>query len=499
MALSNQLHSADYSSRNLWERIGDLIWPPGLLAAASLAAYLCLYDLPLSHLPVAIWIILSFSVLPLLALGILTALIYFRDRRLRGELETEQDVANSLVGQEEEIQEEMRAHRKMAKKPAGALSYTGKWLASASGNGSGLVSASRSYVELRCSAGEDLRLDSLRNFMSEYVVKRVEGLQTYHERAFQIGLLGTVAGFIVQIIITQELMQGSFFSQSFLTGVILKAGSTGVGIMVAIYARSRRERLLEQYDRLAQWFEEFAGRHLAIVFTEASAERGDLADRLQATINEFKRTVAGIDTKLKSAISEAVKDLSGKLGESLKVTLASQLADIITNRITAPFCDEMGKLRMTLSQTQGAMLASARELNDNAVKIKNELASTIKSSSDINEGLSQTKNQVGNLIDKFEKIVKQADSVAHTLHGGQGELALAIKQIRNQDGHHNSLSLVTKDLINEAEIQRGEAQNLGQQLAVVAQMMDDLTGVARTIDGLNQGLLRNNHTEGDDR
>ncbi len=345
---------------------------------------------------------------------------------------------------------------------------------------SGLVAATESYVTQRFVAGEDLRLDALRDFLNERALDRVDPLQRDHELAFGIGLAGTVLGLGVQLFLaglqSESSAQVSVFSQTFLTGVVLKASSTFVGILVAAYARSLRWSLLEGYDRLVAQLEEFVGFRIAPLFTAVRAERGDLGETLRGVIEELKNTVGHIEIHLRTALYEAVERASEALGEKLKQTFASELAESIQEQITKPFRTEVDRLKEAITRTGDAISENARGLRDGAREFQKEFSETVRASFTISKELQDASHVLERVAQKFEEVVEQAERVSTTLRASEGEVARAIQQSRGQDDNHYPDIPAITDLTEIARLLREATQNMDHQLASMAQLNDRLDG-----------------------
>ena len=333
---------------------------------------------------------------------------------------------------------------------------------------SDLTRTTETYVLQRYVAGEDLRLDEIDKYLREAALDQVQPLQRDHELAFLAGIAGTVLGVVVQI----SLMPGTVGDQTFLTGVVVKGCSTFVGVMVALYARDMRQRLLDDYDSLVEALVQYASFYLAPCFIDISTDRAAVSEVLRRTIEDLKTTVERVKTNLSDALALAVQTASKDLGKKLKETFATELSEAIKEQITKPFHTEVEGLKTAISQSGESIAAGVRGLNEGTREFKQEAHKLSQASNGMGGQLAEASNVLKFLTQKFEEIVGHADLVSEKLKESQRELALAIERAQNTSGNHNGDDWMRVELEKVLADSRKDRQ-------VHAEMIDRLVGDAK--------------------
>jgi hypothetical protein len=382
-------------------------------------------------------VIVLLSAIPLACLQFLGIHIFRNYKRIQGELNEDLERAeiSRLFSRTTELHNEMRHARgaSILRRDRTALTATDSPHIFEAPRKSNLTQKLEQYVSQRYVAGEDLRLDEVDKHLHEIALDQVQPLHRDHELAFLIGLAGTVLGLVVQI----SLMQSSVLDKTFLTGVVVKACATLMGILVALYARSLRQRLLEDYDELVATLIQFTSFYIAPWFVEINSERAAVSEVLRRTIDEFKHTVDRVKTDLSDALATAVETASNALGKRLKETFATELAESIREQITKPFHAEIERLRTAISQSGDSITDGVRGLKDGAREFKDEYSTLARASTSMGTQLRDSGNVLKSLTDKFEELITQSDSVAQKLKESAGELALAVERSQNNHSGHN--------------------------------------------------------------
>ena len=428
----------------------------------------CFVAAPWSESSTAAGIIVVLSAIPLGLLELLSIRIYLTHNRIAKELE--RDLYRSenarLLSQAGKFHDEMRNGREtsalLRHGDRKGLIVGGEALEIVKpAEKSNLTRMMEVYVLQRYVAHEDLRLNEVGKHLHEAAVDRVEPLQRDHELAFLIGLAGTVLGLIVQISLTQS----SVLSQTFLTGVIVKACSTFAGIVVALYARSLRERLLEDYDTLVARLVQFASFCLAPLFIPS--DRAEIGEVLRQTIIELKTTVAQVKTTLSEALTAAVETAGEALGIQLKDKFATELAEAIKEQITDPFHSDVESLKNAISKSAEGIEEGVQGLKDGTREFKEEFSALSLASTKMGGQLSHAGDVLSALAQKFEGLVNQSDLVAQKLKESEGEFAIAIERSQNNNSNHNG-HWMKGELDRAIEDKRKTQQALGDMIDRIA-------------------------------
>jgi methyl-accepting chemotaxis protein len=300
--------------------------------------------------------------------------------------------------------------------------------------------------------------------LHEAALDQVQSLQRDHELAFLAGIAGTVLGVVVQITLTPNTAD-----KTFLIGVVVKGCSTFVGVMVALYARDMRQRLLDDYDLLVENLVRYASFYLAPHFIEITADRAAVSEVLRRTIEDLKQTVERVKTNLSEALALAVESASKDLGKKLKETFATELSEAIKEQITKPFQAEVERLKTAISQSGESIAAGVRGLNEGTREFKQEAHKLSQASNGMGGQLAEASNVLKFLTQKFEEIVGHADLVSQKLKESQGELALAIERTQNNHASNNGDDRMMAAMEKMLEDGRKDRQ-------VHAEMIDRLVG-----------------------
>ena len=441
--------------------------PVVLLLVDALALAVCFWGSPWADSTEVGLIVFGFSTVPLVLLGLLVIRIARHGGRTDEELEVLKSEVNALPRRAKVIQERMGKARREIEAASGLQTY--RPVASASRARSNPVDEAEEYVTRRFVASEKFQLDGLEQFLGERFLDKVESLQRYHELAFGIGLAGTVLGLGVQVFLAQRLSRSGILSQTFLTGVILKASCTFVGILVASYARSLRTRLLESCDLVASGIAGFVSYYLAPLFVDRYSNQGQGAG--SESVPGVEGLVRDLANELKGVLEKAVNRAS----EQLKTFAATDLAEAISTKITDPFCAEFRELNRAVHDARQAIEQGTGALQDSAEQVKREVTTAMSSSSDLNEALRETCHTVVAVASSFEVISQQVKDAAQVLGLYRGELEYSIEQARSGNGLPRNHKVVGEEQVRLAYA----------QLEVLQQQERSLSEISRLIDRLN--------------
>jgi len=340
------------------------------------------------------------------------------------------------------------------------------------GRHDGLVVQTLDYVQERYAAGEDLRVDDLREFMHEHALNRLQRLQHFHEGAFAVGLAGTVFGVGVQVYVAQEMTRNGILSQGFLIGILVKAVATLVGLLVAAYARWLRHKLLGAYDQVCLHLEHAVVYHLAPLFRQSAAERGDFAEVLHQAANDF----GGAMRRLGHSLETSLKDAVQRSGEVLKGFAAGELAQTVKANIAEPFREEMRHVHSAVVGVAATVTESANVLRASADRLRNEMTGALTASGSVHDRLKETCNMVHGVTLSFEQVARSVRDAAEILKKYQQELDYSIHQLRSQDGNPRRWSEIEAEQMRQLEALGAVQQDAARVLAQAVRVLESAPG-----------------------
>ncbi len=442
--------------------------PPALIWITAFAAFvLCWAGSPWQASFAAGLTVTLLSAAPLTALVVLTSRSHRHGRRLWDQSAEEAAfVAAGLPGAAEEYRAKLRSSRRAA---ADAARGGGSQLPAIDGDG--LCAETLRWVQHRYAGGEDLRCDSLRDFLGQVALAKVDPLQRYHEYAFCLGLLGTVAGLGAQVWVVQRMEQGDFFAGSFLTGVVLKAGVTVVGILVALYARDLRWQQLERYDRLAARLEAFVVAQVAPLFQEVRSERGEITEALRQAVDGFSTTVKTMGEELEHKLLTAVDTA----GDRMKIFATETLSSSMKRQIADPFCEAVRGLNNAIGQTRDAVAESSGAFKTSMDGLKEEVAGALRSQSAADQLIKDNVAALRGLMKSLEEVTGEIQKAGDLMRQYRGELELAIDSVRTQDSAGGSNGHITAEQVRLAELLNASLSRHNEALSEVAHILHSLS------------------------
>lgn len=453
------------------DRAPGLLLPGLLLLAAAAALVLCAAGSPWDEAPTAALVISLLSAAPLVCLAWMTLRVRARAVGLHRQAQADRRAMFALASLGEAVRARLREARRIAVQ---AQDVAGTPEAATDGlaglplppaTNTSLVRAALDYWTRRYGGGEDVQTDALRAFLGERSLDLLEPLQRSHETAFAVGLAGTVLGLGVQTFLVQRMTEGSLLSQTFLTGVVLKASATFVGILVAGYARSLRWHLLARHDGLIDEIERFVSLQVAPMSDRASAT-GDWAEavrrivgHLDGSTHQMARTMAAT---LRASMRATRRDL--------KRLLTTDLAQALTAQLTAPFAREMEALRFTIRDAGEAVGEGTSALRGAAGEVKAEIGSAIAASSGFLEQLQEAREVVSGVRGQFEHVLAQVTSAADLMAQVRGELELSVERMRATDPPWDHDGRLAGEVMQAAEALRDGQRSFTQALHEIVEI-----------------------------
>jgi hypothetical protein len=412
--------------------------PEGLIwGGAALALLFCAIGSPWAVSWVAGGVVTTLSALPLIALAVLARRAREEATRLAGAARDEWVMFDSrLTANADQWREFLRLSRGVA---LSASDGGGEKLPAVT-QVDGLSRAALGWVQRRFAGGEDLRCDALRDHLENAAVLSVDRLQRFHERAFTLGVLGAVLGLGAQVWVVSMMSAGGFLESGFLSGVVLKAAVSVIGVAVALYARTLRWQQLEEYDLLAERLEEFVATQLGPIFREVRIKGGDAVSALDAAAERIERSNRDLQDKLPAAVAEAVLDSAS----GLKLLVAEGLGAALRVEVAQPFRAAMLDMTESVTRCTAAIQETSAEFRKSLGSLEREVRAAISERDEALTAATNTVNVLKTVPDALESVVREIDKSVKELRQYRGELQQAIQVAREQhpdtpvDGHSHA-------------------------------------------------------------
>lgn len=245
------------------------------------------------------------------------------------------------------------------------------------------------------------RLELLLRQRVEPVFVTLDGLQT---TAFLVGLLGTLTGVLLTVFIAQVDGGEAVFSAGFLNGVVVKASTTVLGIVTALYIRNRASRLGDSTNALIAdlvalyrrvFVPRLGGSNTDI---ELLAER--VAERLRSQLQDFLGT-------LTQTLEAFLRGLPTEVQTALASALAEKLADPL-QRIMSNMTAQVGLVRDAIKDSELAITQGGRDLQVQVERL-------VGHPQQAGHHLQQTLQQAIRISTEFERIVPQLQGITTAL------------------------------------------------------------------------------------
>jgi len=454
-------------ARGLWEdppaSAQRLIWAGALLALAF-----CAYGSPWSTSFVAGAAVTALSALALGALVLLTRAT--RDEALRL-VSAARDEWNLFDARLTSNADSWRKFLRDSRAAAHDAARGGPARLPAVALPDGLARVAMAWVQRRFAGGEGLRCDVLRDHLENSSVLRVDRLQKYHEWAFSLGVLGAVLGLGAQVWVVQQMSEGGFLGAGFLSGVVLKAAVSVVGVAVALYARSLRWRQMEGYDRLSDRLEEFVTTQIGPVFSEVAIDDGNIVAALRDAAERIERTGRSLEERLPAAVAGPVEVAAARVERAawaieerlpaaiatavveasagLKDAVAQELGAALRREVAQPFRAAMLNLTDSVASCTAAIQETSAKFRESMDSLQREVRAAIGERDAALTSATNTINVLATVPDALERVVREIQKSVADLRAYRGELENSIHVVRQQhpdspvNGHslHDHLAL----------------------------------------------------------
>ena len=291
----------------------------------------------------------------------------------------------------------------------------------------------------------------------------LEPLSRLELMAFGVGLSGTVAGLGLQVYIAQETARGGVLAQSFLMGVVVKAGTTLTGIIVAGYCRGMRWRLRRALGRLADALEQFAAVRVSPLFhsggSGATAGSALSLDDLRSALMQMAKVLGD---RLEDAVREARRLLTEFAVQDLATAIRVNVAEPLQRELTASGGD--------MRRAAAGLQTSAAALRDGVEDFGRRISTAVADVAQINNQIGASSTAVTGLASAFARIVEQTQSAGTLMVQCAGELEAAIGNARLRgDGRVVEQEFLAA-VSDAAHVIRASSESLQRAMGKLAEM-----------------------------
>jgi len=342
-------------------------------------------------------------------------------------------------------------------------------------------------------ASEALDTARMQENLRRHAMSRCEFLHNRQSLAFMLGLLGTLAGLLIQVFIAQFAGVDAIFDNGFFNGAIIAGTSSAQGIVTALYVRSRWIEVQPRFDTLIQTLTDSFRRVFAPRLVNASQREVDvlarkIAEALRRELDSFMSALVGkfesflheLPQQINAAIS---KTLADKVGEAVKNAMRTMT--VAMERIK----DELKNTEVAIKDGVYALKLQVDRFVNDPGELSQGLKDTLHDATKIEQGIEHIVEHIKTATSALQETTDQFIQAAKEQPPGQGQVVADLDQlVREQQSLAQLLGESISGLSGLVTGFQAMDTHIGQQGEIMEENIEKLTKISASVEGVQVQL-----------
>jgi hypothetical protein len=275
-------------------------------------------------------------------------------------------------------------------------------------------------------AGEHVRLAHLQDVAVNHDLDRTAPLVSAAHTALGLGLLGTLAGILVQFWLARQMGVVSLVEDGLLAGTLLAVTTTAQGVLTAAYARGLRSHLLRLMDaQLDDILRLLALGLLPALGDERTRPALEIAQILRSATDRMEQRFVELGTNIAGIVARAVQGLPaavlGSVGDLLRDSLCTPLGRSVAE-LREGIGSAIADLRQAADRSTDVLASSGRALERAARALETQIDTAVRTPGDLTRALQEARHELSHVADSFRAITDELREAGATLRRSDDEL-----------------------------------------------------------------------------